>query len=62
MLLLPVNGGPSGIGAANIAGKSMFWDFVGSPESIKVIAFEGEVYLPFSPVFPRYNRWPVCVY
>ena len=43
MLLLPVNGGPSGIGAANIAGKSMFWDFVGSPESIKVIAFEGEV-------------------
>jgi len=37
-----VNGGPSGIGAANIAGKSMFWDFVGGPESIKVIAFEGE--------------------
>jgi len=37
-----VNGGPSGIGVANMAGKAMFWDFVGAPEEIKVIAFEGE--------------------
>jgi transketolase len=37
-----VNGGPSGVGVATSAGKAMFWDFVGAPPSIKVIAFEGE--------------------
>eukprot|EP01087_Luapelamoeba_hula_P011908 TRINITY_DN3300_c0_g1_i1.p1 TRINITY_DN3300_c0_g1~~TRINITY_DN3300_c0_g1_i1.p1 ORF type:complete len:869 (-),score=151.33 TRINITY_DN3300_c0_g1_i1:25-2589(-) len=38
-----VNGGPSGIGAATTAGKAMFWDFVGAPQStVKIIAFEGE--------------------
>jgi transketolase len=39
-----VNGGPSGIGIATAAGKAAFWDFIGahSPNSPKVIAFEGE--------------------
>ena len=37
-----VNGGPSGIGIATAAGKAMFWDFIGAPSSMKVIAFEGE--------------------
>lgn len=37
-----VNGGPSGIGIATAAGKAMFWDFVGAPESLKVLALEGE--------------------
>jgi transketolase len=37
-----VNGGPSGIGIATAAGKAAFWDFLGAPDSPKVIAFEGE--------------------
>src|SRR5919202_3303169 len=37
-----VNGGPSGIGIATAAGKAAFWDFVGAPHSLKVLAIEGE--------------------
>ena len=37
-----VNGGPSGIGIATAAGKAAFWDFMGAPCSLKVIALEGE--------------------
>jgi transketolase len=37
-----VNGGPSGIGIATAAGKAAFWDVVGAPDSLKVIALEGE--------------------
>jgi transketolase len=37
-----VNGGPSGIGMATGAGKAAFWDFIGAPSSLKVIALEGE--------------------
>ncbi|MCH7678029.1 hypothetical protein IID10_01530 [candidate division KSB1 bacterium] len=37
-----VNGGPSGLGIATAAGKAAFWDFLGAPDSLKVIAFEGE--------------------
>ncbi len=37
-----VNGGPSGIGIASSAGKAAFWNIVGAPSSLKVIALEGE--------------------
>jgi transketolase len=37
-----VNGGPSGIGVATSVGKAVFWDYLGAPPSLKVIAFEGE--------------------
>ncbi|MCU1330554.1 MAG: putative transketolase, partial [Bryobacterales bacterium] len=37
-----VNGGPSGVGIASAAGKAAFWDFIGAPDSPKIIAFEGE--------------------
>lgn len=37
-----VNGGPSGVGIATAAGKAAFWDFVGAPDSLKIIALEGE--------------------
>ncbi len=38
-----MNGGPSGVGVANTAGKALFWDFVGAPlNNAKIIAFEGE--------------------
>lgn len=37
-----VNGGPSGVGIASAAGKAAFWNIVGAPSSIKVIAMEGE--------------------
>ncbi len=37
-----VNGGPSGIGIATSAGKAAFWDIVGAPDSLKIIALEGE--------------------
>jgi transketolase len=37
-----VNGGPSGIGIATAAGKAAFWDIVGAPDSLKVLAIEGE--------------------
>ena len=37
-----VNGGPSGVGIATAAGKAAFWDYMGAPESPKVIALEGE--------------------
>jgi transketolase len=37
-----VNGGPSGVGIATAAGKAMFWDVAGAPDSPKVIALEGE--------------------
>ncbi|MFQ6026362.1 MAG: hypothetical protein ACE5Q6_02480 [Dehalococcoidia bacterium] len=37
-----VNGGPSGIGIATAAGKAAFWDMMGAPDSLKVIAIEGE--------------------
>ena len=37
-----VNGGPSGIGIATAAGKAAFWDMIGAPDSLKVMAIEGE--------------------
>jgi transketolase len=37
-----VNGGPSGVGIATAGGKAAFWDIVGAPDSLKVIALEGE--------------------
>ena len=37
-----VNGGPSGIGIATSAGKAAFWDIVGAPDSLKIMAIEGE--------------------
>ena len=37
-----VNGGPSGIGVATAAGKAVFWDYVGAPSDLKVMALEGE--------------------
>ncbi len=37
-----VNGGPSGIGIATAAGKAAFWNFLGAPEALKVLALEGE--------------------
>ena len=37
-----VNGGPSGIGIATAAGKAAFWDIMGAPESLKILAIEGE--------------------
>ncbi len=37
-----VNGGPSGVGGATSAGKALFWDFAGAPDTSKVIALEGE--------------------
>jgi len=37
-----VNGGPSGIGIATAAGKAAFWDMLGAPDSLKVMAIEGE--------------------
>lgn len=37
-----VNGGPSGVGIAASAGKAAFWNIVGAPASMKVIALEGE--------------------
>eukprot|EP01095_Lingulamoeba_sp_RSL-Kostka_P017471 TRINITY_DN907_c0_g1_i1.p1 TRINITY_DN907_c0_g1~~TRINITY_DN907_c0_g1_i1.p1 ORF type:complete len:853 (-),score=396.56 TRINITY_DN907_c0_g1_i1:49-2607(-) len=37
-----VNGGPSGIGVANTAGKALYWDKIGAPEDLKVHVFEGE--------------------
>ncbi len=37
-----VNGGPSGIGLATAAGKALFWDIAGAPDSLKILAIEGE--------------------
>jgi transketolase len=37
-----VNGGPSGIGIATAAGKAAFWDMIGAPDRLKVLAIEGE--------------------
>ncbi len=37
-----VNGGPSGLGIASSAGKATFWDIFGAPDSLKVLALEGE--------------------
>ena len=37
-----VNGGPSGIGIATAAGRALFWNVIGAPPTLKVIAFEGE--------------------
>lgn len=37
-----VNGGPSGVGIATAGGKAAFWDFVGAPSSLKILALEGE--------------------
>ena len=37
-----VNGGPSGIGIATAAGKAAFWDMMGAPDDLKIIAMEGE--------------------
>lgn len=37
-----VNSGPSGVGIATSAGKAAFWNIVGAPSSVKVIALEGE--------------------
>ena len=37
-----VNGGPSVIGIATAAGKAAFWDIVGAPDTLKIMALEGE--------------------
>ncbi|MEC9309941.1 MAG: hypothetical protein VX966_10630 [Chloroflexota bacterium] len=37
-----VNGGPSGIGIATAAGKAAFWDMIGAPDSLKILAVEGD--------------------
>jgi len=37
-----VNGGPSGIGVSTAVGKALFWDLVGAPPELKVMALEGE--------------------
>jgi transketolase len=37
-----VNGGPSGIGITTAAGKALFWDYIGGPPEMKVVALEGE--------------------
>ena len=37
-----VNGGPSGVGVATAGGKAAFWDMIGAPDSLKIIALEGE--------------------
>ena len=37
-----VNGGPSGIGIATAAGKAAFWNFIGAPDSLKILSIEGE--------------------
>ena len=37
-----VNGGPSGIGVATAAGKAVFWDYIGAPSDLKIMALEGE--------------------
>ena len=37
-----VNGGPSGIGIATAAGKALFWDYIGAPADLKIMALEGE--------------------
>ena len=37
-----VNGGPSGIGIATAAGKAAFWNFIGAPDSLKILGIEGE--------------------
>ena len=37
-----VNGGPSGVGIATAAGKAAFWDMMGAPDSLKIVAIEGE--------------------
>ena len=37
-----VNGGPSGIGIATAAGKAAFWDIIGAPDTLKIMALEGE--------------------
>ena len=37
-----VNGGPSGIGIATAAGKAAFWNFIGAPDTLKILGIEGE--------------------
>jgi len=37
-----VNGGPSGVGFATAAGKALFWDAIGAPDSPKIWVLEGE--------------------
>ena len=37
-----VNGGPSGIGIATAAGKAAFWNFIGAPDTLKILSIEGE--------------------
>jgi len=37
-----VNGGPSGVGISTTAGKAMFWDYIGAPDTLKIFALEGE--------------------
>ncbi len=37
-----VNGGPSGVGLSTSAGKALFWDVIGAPQSLKVFCLEGE--------------------
>jgi len=37
-----VNGGPSGVGVATVAGKAAFWDFVGAGAGPRIFAIEGE--------------------
>ncbi|MBM4435795.1 MAG: hypothetical protein FJ029_00880 [Actinobacteria bacterium] len=37
-----VNGGPSGVGIATAPGKAAFWDLAGAPDTLKIMALEGE--------------------
>ena len=37
-----VNGGPSGVGITTAPGKAAFWDLMGAPDSLKILAIEGE--------------------
>ena len=54
-----VNGGPSGIGAANTAGKSLFWDKLQVPFDIKVKSFSfslTNIYNNFNNIKNNYNK------
>ena len=37
-----VNGGPSGVGVATVAGKAAFWDYAGAGKGPRIFAIEGE--------------------
>ena len=42
-----VNGGPSGIGVANAAGKAVFWDTLKAPTDLKVKTFFKKMLMKF---------------